>query len=134
MKLILLCAVFLLAGCGTKVRVKADVNPGIYAPGANANLDVKVDTPAMPSPVPTHVYSKFYTVEKGDCLWTIAGKKQVYGNAFEWPLLWKANRDLISDPDLIEPKQVLSYPRMVDDFEETEAVLIAQHRPKYHKQ
>ncbi len=127
MKKLLLCAVFLLAGCsGKKGVMKAEPTPEPVAA-------VAVPMVVEPSPVPTHVYSKFYRVKKGDCLWTIAGKKQVYGNAFEWPLLWRANRDQIADPDLIEPAQVLSYPRMVDDFEEATAILMSRQMPPYHK-
>jgi hypothetical protein len=46
-----------------------------------------------------------YQVEKGDCLWDIAGKPEIYGDNFQWPLIFKSNRDLIQDPDLIYPNQ-----------------------------
>ncbi|OGV10188.1 MAG: peptidoglycan-binding protein LysM, partial [Ignavibacteria bacterium RIFOXYB2_FULL_36_7] len=47
-----------------------------------------------------------YTVVKGDHLWGIAKKKEHYGNGFAWPVIYKANRDQIKNPDLIYPKQV----------------------------
>ncbi|MGD9000531.1 MAG: LysM peptidoglycan-binding domain-containing protein [Granulosicoccaceae bacterium] len=52
-----------------------------------------------------------YTVERGDSLWAISGKGRVYGNPYQWPLLYKANRDIISDADLIYPGQDLTIDR-----------------------
>ena len=46
-----------------------------------------------------------YSVVKGDTLWGIAGKSDIYGNPFEWPLIYKANAAKIHDPDLIYPGQ-----------------------------
>ncbi|SCZ62857.1 LysM peptidoglycan-binding domain-containing protein [Thiohalomonas denitrificans] len=46
-----------------------------------------------------------YTVERGDSLWSISGKSDVYNNPYKWPLIYKANRDKISDADLIYPGQ-----------------------------
>lgn len=56
-----------------------------------------------------------YTVVKGDYLWKIAKKKEFYGNGFAWPVIYKANRDQIKDPDLIYPKQVFKIPALTDD-------------------
>ncbi|HXC65683.1 MAG TPA: LysM peptidoglycan-binding domain-containing protein [bacterium] len=44
-----------------------------------------------------------YTVAKGDCLWKIAARKDVFGDPWKWPLLFEANRGQISNPDLIQP-------------------------------
>lgn len=54
---------------------------------------------------------KTYVVKKGDCLWYIAGYPEIYGNPLRWPLLFKANQDQITDPDLIYPGQVLVIPQ-----------------------
>ncbi len=48
-----------------------------------------------------------YSVVKGDSLWRIAGKSDVYGNPYQWPLIYKANADKIKHADLIYPKQDL---------------------------
>jgi len=45
-----------------------------------------------------------------DCLWNIAKKKDIYGNAWRWPKIWQGNRDQIKDPDLIYPGQKLKIP------------------------
>lgn len=49
--------------------------------------------------------SSQYTVVPGDSLWAISGKGEVYGNPYQWPLIYKANRDKIKDADLIYPGQ-----------------------------
>ncbi len=46
-----------------------------------------------------------YQVMSGDSLWGIAGKGDVYGDPYQWPLIFKANSDQIEDADLIYPGQ-----------------------------
>jgi nucleoid-associated protein YgaU len=52
--------------------------------------------------------ARTYTVRKGDSLSRIA--KEVYGDAQQWRKIHEANRDIIDDPDLIHPGQVLKLP------------------------
>ena len=47
-----------------------------------------------------------YSVIRGDNLWDISGKENVYGNSYQWPLIYKTNRNKIKDADLIYPGQV----------------------------
>ena len=47
-----------------------------------------------------------YSVVRGDNLWDISGKDSIYGNSYQWPLIYKANRNKIKDADLIYPGQV----------------------------
>ncbi len=54
------------------------------------------------SPLRTH------TVKKGESLSKIA--QRVYGDAQQWRRIYDANRDTVSDPDLIHPGQVLKLP------------------------
>ncbi len=49
-----------------------------------------------------------YTVKSGDSLWKIA--KQFYGNGAKYTKIFEANKDKISDPNLIYPSQVLTIP------------------------
>jgi len=51
-----------------------------------------------------------YTVISGDNLWNISAKNSVYGNPYQWPLIYKANADKIKDADLIYAGQVFSIP------------------------
>ncbi len=48
-----------------------------------------------------------YSVVRGDNLWNISGKDEVYADPYQWPLIYKTNRDKIKDADLIVPGQVL---------------------------
>ncbi len=49
-----------------------------------------------------------YTVKKGDSLSKIAREK--YGDGAKWRAIFDANRDQITNPDLIHPGQVLKIP------------------------
>jgi nucleoid-associated protein YgaU len=51
---------------------------------------------------------KTYTVVKGDSLSKIA--KREYGDVREWKKIYEANKDVIDNPDLIEPGQDLIIP------------------------
>jgi len=57
-----------------------------------------------------------YVVQKGDCLWNIAAKPVVYGDAFQWPELWAANRDSIKNPDKIDIGLMLEVHRHFDKY------------------
>jgi nucleoid-associated protein YgaU len=52
-----------------------------------------------------------HKVVKGECLWWIAEYKGVYDDPFKWPLIYKANKHQINNPDWIYPGQELIIPR-----------------------
>ncbi len=52
--------------------------------------------------------SKSYTVVKGDTLGKIA--KEFYGNSAKYPLIFEANKPMLSHPDKIYPGQMLRIP------------------------
>lgn len=52
-----------------------------------------------------------YEVVGGDNLWNISGKDSIYANPYQWPMIYKANRDKIKDADLIHPGQVFDIER-----------------------
>ena len=56
-----------------------------------------------------------YEVMKGDHLWGIASKPEIYEDPYMWPRIYRANRTLINDPDLIYPKQMLTVPIAVGE-------------------
>ena len=82
-------------------------------------LDEWIDAPPVIS----------YNVVKGDCLWNIAKKKEHYGNGFAWPVIYKANRDKIKNPDLIYPAQVFSIPPLTQDEKAKYEKLRANYKP-----
>jgi nucleoid-associated protein YgaU len=49
-----------------------------------------------------------YTIAKGDSLSKIA--KRFYGDAKLWKKIHEANKDIIKNPDLIHPGQVIKIP------------------------
>jgi nucleoid-associated protein YgaU len=62
-----------------------------------------------------------YRVQAGETLWTIAARKEIYGDALLWPLLYQANRDQIRDPRQIYPGQFLNIPRRMSETEKDAA-------------
>jgi hypothetical protein len=97
---------------------------------ACAKAPVKKEEPVKAA-VPTPEAKASYVVKKGDSLWKIAGKSAVMGDPFRWPLLFKANRDQIEDPDLIEVKLDLGYKKDYSQDEINDAVGKAKETPPY---
>jgi nucleoid-associated protein YgaU len=69
-----------------------------------------------------------YTVVRGDSLWRIAGKSDVYGNPYQWPLIFKANADKIKHADKIYPKQSFDVVKNPTQTDADAAVHYAKHR------
>ena len=68
---------------------------------ATVKTEPQRDTASAPS-------VKTYTVKSGDCLWNIA--KKYYGNGARYTDIYNANKDKISNPNLIYAGQVLKIP------------------------
>ncbi len=95
-----------------------------------------VQTTEVPKAVPTaepvkQVASDHYTVVNHDTLWGIAGKSDIYSDNFQWPLIFKANRDSIQDPDLIFPKQDFLIQKGLSSEEVAHAKDLAMKTPKF---
>ena len=69
-----------------------------------------------------------HTVKRGESLPLIASQPEVYGDRGLWPLIYRANRDQISDPRHIWPGQVLRIPRNMGRDDIAEARRYAQER------
>ncbi|REJ86197.1 MAG: peptidoglycan-binding protein LysM [Acidobacteria bacterium] len=54
--------------------------------------------------------AQLHTVAKGETLSKIA--KQYYGNAMKYPVIFEANKPMLTDPDKIYPGQVLRIPAL----------------------
>ncbi len=46
-----------------------------------------------------------------DCLWKIAQRPEIFGDGSRWREIYEANRDIIKNPNLIFPGQLLKIPR-----------------------
>lgn len=56
------------------------------------------------------VYTVRLIPERRDCLWRIAEYDEIYGDPYLWPKIWRRNRKLIQNPDLIYPGWQLVIP------------------------
>lgn len=65
---------------------------------------------------------------RGDHLWGISAKSSIYGDPYQWPLIYRANRDRIEDADLIHPGQVLTIRRGVSSADVQAAIRHARTR------
>lgn len=54
-----------------------------------------------------------HTVVDHDTLWDLA--QRYYSNPFEWRVIWEANREVVEDPNLIYPAEMLVIPGLPGD-------------------
>ena len=108
-----IAAVTVASGCATAKK-------GEMAEAAAATAPAAVAAPAMAP--------ETYTVKKDDNLWDISGMEQVYGDPFDWPIIYSHNRGQIKDADLIYPGQVFTIPREFGPREVANARAHARNR------
>jgi len=82
------------------------VNPN-WAQELTADISVDPNAKSAAAATPGEA-SRTYTVQSGDSLSKIS--KQFYGNPNEYTKIFDANRDLLSDPNKINPGQTLRIP------------------------
>jgi len=109
----------LACGCAAKKIDTTDV------PKASEEAQVVV----VPTPMP--VETQKYVVKKGDTLWAISHQMGIYSNSFEWPLIFKADRDQIQDPDEINVGQVLLIQQGQTTDQVQHAIKLASDTPKF---
>ena len=73
---------------------------GAAAPSENRGLEGSYDS---------------YVVQKGDSLWSIAAKPEVYGKASRWQRIFDANRDILKNPNHLRAGMTLKIPRQDTD-------------------
>ena len=118
-------------GCVTAKQASQAASEGTQATPAPATTATATAT-VTPAPATTTTTAVTpapqgivgYVVQKGDHLWGISAKPAVYGDPYQWPLLYKRNRDEIYDPDLIYPGQVLHIER---DLSQTQINIAVNH-------
>ena len=82
---------------------KVDCRITITTPAASAAA-----VPGQTQNPQQQLASTFYTVQSGDTLGKIAA--QLYGKASKYPVIFEANKPMLSDPDKIYPGQSLRIP------------------------
>ena len=87
---------------------KDDQPPEARPDFSNVRSGGSSTAPDAPQPTGPIGSGKTYVVVKGDSLSKIA--KGEYGDANKWRAIYEANKDLITDPDLIYPGQELKIP------------------------
>lgn len=107
----------------TRQMVHIDVEiPSFYKPtlsGTTVGLEDIMPADAAPAPpapaIPVQLGAapryETYVVQKGDSLWSIAAKAEIYGRASRWRVIFDANRDLLKSPDHLKVGMTLKIPR-----------------------
>jgi len=72
----------------------------------------KVNGESLTAPPPEEII-EYYKIQTGDTLSKIA--KQFYGDAGKYPIIFEANKEVIKDPNLIYPGQMIRLPKMSGD-------------------
>lgn len=118
------------------MKIKSDLKTyllilaaGIFA-GCTGSSE-KEETPEAVTSTPAATATQSdsaYQVERGDSLWGISGKAEVYANPYQWPLIYKKNSAKINDADLIYPGQVFDIDNNPSSSEVSAAVNHAKTR------
>lgn len=89
--------------------------------------EARLSEETTPEPQPEMAMGS-YSVAPGDNLWSISAKGDIYGDPYQWPLIYKANRNKIEDADLIYPGQQLDIDRSASSADINAAINHARTR------
>ena len=122
-KWIIALTAVIAAGCASTEEQAAPA-----APEAAETKPVAEAQTAAPAQTESAAANDSYTVARGDHLWGISSQPRIYGNPYQWPLIYKANSDQIKDADLINPGQVFTINRNASASDVDAAVRHAKTR------
>ncbi len=94
--------------CPTLCRVVSDSPVDNDVPRFHKDTAMADTKPPGKSPSPDNAYTQWYEVKSGDTLWKIA--KEHYGDGSLYTDIFKANQDVLKDPDKIKVGQKLRLP------------------------
>ncbi|MBI4341417.1 MAG: LysM peptidoglycan-binding domain-containing protein [Candidatus Omnitrophica bacterium] len=93
-------------------KPKKSAGAGALAPSARQSSAVRVGAPPSQDAEEAAGPVESYVVQKGESLWSIAAKPEVYGKATQWPRLLEANRELLKgDPNRLRAGMTITIPR-----------------------
>lgn len=97
----------------------------VVEPEPEPEMDPEPEPEPEPEPMAKPeepVLPRYYVVrlipERRDCFWRIAEYDFVYGDPWQWRVLYEANKDRIPDPDnpdLIEPGMIMEIPSIASE-------------------
>ncbi len=90
-----------------KVEDQATKEKVVLLIGNTEGIATVDDRISVATPAPE---AQFHTVVSGDTLGKIA--KNYYGDAMKYPVIFEANKPMLTDPDKIYPGQVLRIPAL----------------------
>ncbi len=106
-------AAFIITGCGGSQQI----NSAGDAAGQAAGEAQQANKENLPNT---------YVVESGDTIYGIAAKSEIYGNKYQWPLIYDANRDILDSYEKLSEGTRLIIPRDVDAAKIEEAIKRAE--------
>ena len=121
-------SVLLFAGCATTGK-----KGNVVQETPQTQDTAKVETPvATPAPTPKKSLEQGqYTIKSHDTLWDISSGKAAYEDPYYWPALFRANRDVIEDPDLIYVNEQIKIPKGLSDTDMEDARRRAKKAPAF---
>jgi LysM repeat protein len=90
---------------------KADVKPAVDKPSQSDQGAAEKEVKLTRSAGGKGSLPVSYVVKEGDSLWWIAKYKDIYNDPYLWPVLYDANKNVIKDPNKINPGMKLQIPR-----------------------
>lgn len=101
-------------------QLQAFINKCTYSANRIEKEVQQQTTPTPQAPQPKKKLTT-YIVQNGENLYSIAARKTIYHEGLLWPLIYKANRDQIKDPQQIFPGQTLMITRQHNNDEKENA-------------
>ncbi|NIV92392.1 LysM peptidoglycan-binding domain-containing protein [candidate division KSB1 bacterium] len=89
-----------------KVQEKKESRIAVLTEMRNKIAGLEGKIAQLRAKMPKGMYDE-YTVVRGDYLWKISKKSDIYGDPMQWMRIYSFNREQIDDPDLIYPDWVL---------------------------
>lgn len=103
------------AYCNNQGKMAYDVIHGVMAALREAQRRHAAQAVIPPPPaavmLPRPVAVSGYVVARGDSLWKIAARPDIYGNPLRWRVIYKTNRRQIKNVNVIYPGQLLKIQR-----------------------